>query len=95
MFNPKNIDHIIASVVTQIALTLPVAYIQSISFFNDKIKIADYSWEQFQQHGNMRFYGSDTTGSEFAQANPTIIVYAIDVDGVKREFTTPLENIFR
>ena len=43
MFNPKNIEHIIASVVTQIALTLPVAYIQSIVFFNGKTNLATSS----------------------------------------------------
>ena len=51
MFNRKNIEHIIARVVTQSALTLPVAYIQSIVFFNGKTKIADCSWEHFQQNG--------------------------------------------
>jgi len=93
MFNPKNIDQIIASVVTQIALTLPVAYIQSIVFFNGKTKVADYSWEQFQQVGNARYYGHDVTTTETAQMPPTVIVYAIDLDGIKREFTRPLDNI--
>ena len=94
MFNRKNIDHIIAKLVTHIALTLPVAYIQSIVFFNGKTKIADCSWEHFQQNGCLQFYGPDETGIEFAKMKPTVVVYAIDMDGSKREFTTPLGNIF-
>lgn len=91
MLNRKNIEHILAKVVTQIALTLPVAYIQSVVFFNGKTKIADCSWEHFQQQGNLQFYGTDNT----PVALPIIVVQAVDVDGVLREFRPPFGNLFQ
>ncbi|MBK9505490.1 MAG: hypothetical protein WBP31_12975 [Chitinophagales bacterium] len=93
MFNRKNIEHIIARVVTQSALTLPVAYIQSIVFFNGKTKIADCSWEHFQQNGNLQFYDGDDLTSELIYT-PTVVVHAVDMDGTVREFTTAFGNLF-
>jgi hypothetical protein len=90
MFNRKNIEQIIARVVTQTALNLPVAYIQSIVFFNGKTKIADCSWEQFHQNGHLQFYGNEESNNNAAFIKPTIFVYAVDVDGIQREFTAPL-----
>lgn len=91
MLNRKNIEHIMAKVVTQIALTLPVAYIQSVVFLNGKTKIADCSWEHFQQQGNLQFYGADDT----PVALPTIVVQAVDIDGVLREYRPPFGNLFQ
>lgn len=93
MFSRKNIEQLIASVVTQSALTLPVAYIQSIVFFNDKTKIADCSWENLHQNGNFHYYGNDELG-DFPINNPVVIVHAVDVDGITREFTASFGHIF-
>ncbi|MFI5170950.1 MAG: hypothetical protein ACHQFW_01090 [Chitinophagales bacterium] len=92
----KNIDHIIASIVTRIALAFPVAYIQSISLFNGQKKIAVCNWDNIQNKGVFQFCDllngwSETTDHPI---NQTIVVDAIDMNGCLIKLRSPHASPF-
>ncbi len=92
MNSRKNIDHIIANIVTRIALSFPVAYIQSISFFNGKRKIAFCKWENIQSEGMFQFYDivhADVIAAPTSEYFQTVVVNAIDMNGCVIKLTSP------
>lgn len=51
MYRIQNITHTIANLVTEIALSFPVAYINTISFFNEGSRVAKCDWKE--ENGNI------------------------------------------
>ncbi len=94
MFHIKNIDHAIAGIVTGIALTFPVAYIRSISFFKGQKMVALCSWivdphkPVFQYFENALFSG--TLDNQELQ---TILVTAVDMEGNEVNLTSPVAAV--
>lgn len=93
MFHIKNIDHAIARIVTGIALSFPVAYIRSISFFMGKKMVAICIWNADSHKPEFRYFetGSFTfTGkSEFQ----SIMVNAVDMEGNEVNLTSPVAAV--
>lgn len=93
MFHIKNIDHAIARIVTGIAMTFPVAYIQSISFFKGQKMVAICSWNagslkpefQYFENGFITF----TSSSELQ----SILVNAVDMEGNELNLTSPIAAV--
>lgn len=96
MFHIKNIDHAIARIVTGIALTFPVAYIQSISFFKGQKMIALCSWDGepnkpvFQYFENGLFSFASNSDNHELQ---TILVTALDMEGNEVNLTSPVAAV--
>jgi len=94
MFHIKNIDHTIARIVTGIALTFPVAYIRSISFFKGQKMVALCSWNVdshkpvFQYFENALFSGNFDN-----QELQTILVTAVDMDGNEVKLNSPIAAV--
>lgn len=80
----NNIDHIIAGIVTKIALAFPVTYILSISFFHRRKKIAVCTWENSKFPGGFNFYkvgDNNELITPIAANFQTVVVNAIDSNG--------------
>lgn len=42
----QNISNLLATLITELALTQPVAYIRNIVFFNNGTEVGDCNWDQ-------------------------------------------------
>ena len=94
MFHIKNIDHAIARIVTGIALTFPVAYIQSISFFKGQKMVALCSWNADPNKPVFQYFESGLFPGNLD--NPelqTILVNAVDMEGNEVNLTSPIAAV--
>lgn len=93
MFHIKNIDHAIARIVTGIALTFPVAYIQSISFFKGQKMVAICSWNAGSRKPEFQYFETGFitfTGNTELQS---ILVNALDMEGNELNLTSPIAAV--
>lgn len=88
MFTEKYIEIFLAGLVTRVALAFPVAYIRSISLFNNEHMIADCTWED-ESIGTFRSY----VPAVLPAGDRHIIVDAIDTDGKPLRIATPVDAI--
>lgn len=51
----QNISNLLATLITELALTQPVAYIRNIVFFNNGTEVGDCNWERPNGRGSIIF----------------------------------------
>ncbi len=93
MFHIKNIDHAIARIVTGIALTFPVAYIQSISFFKGQKIVAICSWNADSRKPEFQYFESGSFSFSVNADLQSILVSAVDIEGNELNLTSPVAAV--
>lgn len=88
MHTERYIEIFFAGLVTRVALAFPVAYIRSISLFNNEDKIADCTWED-ERIGTYRTYQPVV----LPVGQRHIVVEAIDAHGQPLRIATPVDAI--
>jgi len=88
MFTEKYIELLLSGLVTRVALAFPVAYIRSISLFNNEDKIADCTWED-EATGTFTTYATPL----FYTNSPQVVVEGMDAEGNPLHFRSPLDAL--
>ncbi|MBC8045316.1 MAG: hypothetical protein H7Y00_00825 [Fimbriimonadaceae bacterium] len=90
-----NITHIIANVVTEVALNFPVAYINTVSFFKQGNVVATCDWREQKENAirinqiQPAFYTRYDHGNDFSEVEIT----GIDTQGNLFKLFSPLNMI--
>ncbi|MBK7036161.1 MAG: hypothetical protein KBF42_08245 [Chitinophagales bacterium] len=93
MFHIKNIDHAIARIVTGIAMTFPVAYIQSISFFKGQKMVAICSWNAGSHKPEFQYFENGFITFTSSTELQSILVNAVDMEGNELNLTSPIAAV--
>lgn len=87
MTHQNHIEHIIAAAVTSLALTLPVTYIRSIIFFQNRKRILYCTWNGEQPEHQVQLYKGLESGERSTAIE--LVVNAIDSGGRPVRFLAP------